>query len=136
MHSYTHTHPAGSTAVGKLLMRQCSGTVKRLSLELGGNAPFIVFDDCDLDKAGGRPWYLKIAAPHPISPHHVAAQPRRWESLASKNSRTTPDHTISHLDNAGGTHGPHLPPFSPLIPPPNLPPTPVRVLLTSLPPLS
>mmetsp|Transcript_36026 Transcript_36026/g.115725 ORF Transcript_36026/g.115725 Transcript_36026/m.115725 type:complete len:544 (+) Transcript_36026:57-1688(+) len=41
----------GSTAVGKLLMRQCSGTVKRLSLELGGNAPFIVFDDCDLDKA-------------------------------------------------------------------------------------
>lgn len=41
----------GSTAVGKLLMQQCSGTVKRLSLELGGNAPFIVFDDADLDQA-------------------------------------------------------------------------------------
>lgn len=41
----------GSTAVGKLLMQQCAGTVKKLSLELGGNAPFIVFDDADLDKA-------------------------------------------------------------------------------------
>ena len=41
----------GSTAVGKLLMAQCAGTVKRISLELGGNAPFIVLDDADLDAA-------------------------------------------------------------------------------------
>ncbi|MCK2096095.1 NADP-dependent succinate-semialdehyde dehydrogenase [Thauera aromatica] len=41
----------GSTEVGKLLMRQCAGTVKKVSLELGGNAPFIVFDDADLDAA-------------------------------------------------------------------------------------
>src|SRR5712692_3789482 len=41
----------GSTAVGKQLMEQCAGTVKKLSLELGGNAPFIVFDDADLDAA-------------------------------------------------------------------------------------
>ncbi len=41
----------GSTAVGKILMAQCAGTVKRVSLELGGNAPFIVFDDADLDAA-------------------------------------------------------------------------------------
>jgi len=41
----------GSTETGKLLMAQCSGTVKKLSLELGGNAPFIVFDDADLDAA-------------------------------------------------------------------------------------
>ncbi|WP_315926724.1 NAD-dependent succinate-semialdehyde dehydrogenase [Mesorhizobium sp. SP-1A] len=41
----------GSTEVGKILMRQCSDTVKRVSLELGGNAPFIVFDDADLDAA-------------------------------------------------------------------------------------
>ncbi|HEY5788983.1 MAG TPA: succinate-semialdehyde dehydrogenase [Gammaproteobacteria bacterium] len=41
----------GSTEVGKLLMEQCAGTVKKLSLELGGNAPFIVFDDADLDAA-------------------------------------------------------------------------------------
>lgn len=41
----------GSTEVGKLLMKQCAGTVKKISLELGGNAPFIVFDDADLDAA-------------------------------------------------------------------------------------
>ncbi|GLS44271.1 succinate-semialdehyde dehydrogenase/glutarate-semialdehyde dehydrogenase [Methylobacterium brachythecii] len=41
----------GSTKVGRLLMAQCAPTIKRLSLELGGNAPFIVFDDADLDAA-------------------------------------------------------------------------------------
>jgi len=41
----------GSTRVGKLLMAQCAATVKRVSLELGGNAPLIIFDDADLDKA-------------------------------------------------------------------------------------
>jgi succinate-semialdehyde dehydrogenase/glutarate-semialdehyde dehydrogenase len=41
----------GSTAVGKILMRQSAGTVKKVSMELGGNAPFIVFDDADLDVA-------------------------------------------------------------------------------------
>jgi succinate-semialdehyde dehydrogenase/glutarate-semialdehyde dehydrogenase len=41
----------GSTEVGKVLMAQCAATVKKLSLELGGNAPFIVFDDADLDGA-------------------------------------------------------------------------------------
>jgi succinate-semialdehyde dehydrogenase/glutarate-semialdehyde dehydrogenase len=41
----------GSTDVGKKLMAQCAGTMKKLSLELGGNAPFIVFDDADLDAA-------------------------------------------------------------------------------------
>lgn len=52
------THPSvrkftftGSTEVGKQLMAQCAGTVKKVSLELGGNAPFIVFDDADLDAA-------------------------------------------------------------------------------------
>lgn len=52
------THPlvrkvsfTGSTRVGKHLLRQCADTVKRVSMELGGNAPFIVFDDADLDRA-------------------------------------------------------------------------------------
>lgn len=52
------THPdvamlsfTGSTAVGKLLMKQCASTVKKSAMELGGNAPFIVFDDADLDAA-------------------------------------------------------------------------------------
>ncbi|MDM8536880.1 NAD-dependent succinate-semialdehyde dehydrogenase [Desulfobacterales bacterium HSG17] len=41
----------GSTDTGKMLMKQCAGTVKKISLELGGNAPFIVFDDADIDAA-------------------------------------------------------------------------------------
>jgi succinate-semialdehyde dehydrogenase/glutarate-semialdehyde dehydrogenase len=41
----------GSTPVGKLLMKQCADTVKKVSMELGGNAPFIIFDDADLDAA-------------------------------------------------------------------------------------
>ena len=41
----------GSTRVGKLLMKQCADTVKKVSMELGGNAPFIVFDDADIDAA-------------------------------------------------------------------------------------
>jgi succinate-semialdehyde dehydrogenase/glutarate-semialdehyde dehydrogenase len=52
------THPlvrklsfTGSTAIGKQLLAQCAGTLKHVSLELGGNAPFIVFDDADLDAA-------------------------------------------------------------------------------------
>ncbi len=52
------THPAvrkvtftGSTRVGKLILEQCSRTVKKCSMELGGNAPFIVFDDADVDRA-------------------------------------------------------------------------------------
>jgi succinate-semialdehyde dehydrogenase/glutarate-semialdehyde dehydrogenase len=51
-------HPAvrklsftGSTEVGKMLAAQCAGTMKKISMELGGNAPFIVFDDADLDAA-------------------------------------------------------------------------------------
>ena len=41
----------GSTQVGKILMAQCADTIKKISLELGGNAPFIVFSDADIDKA-------------------------------------------------------------------------------------
>ena len=41
----------GSTQVGRLLMKQVAPTIKKISLELGGNAPFIVFDDADLDAA-------------------------------------------------------------------------------------
>jgi hypothetical protein len=41
----------GSTEIGKLLMGQSASTMKKISMELGGNAPFIVFDDADLDRA-------------------------------------------------------------------------------------
>src|SRR5690606_1337080 len=41
----------GSTEVGKLLLEKCAATVKKVSMELGGNAPFIVFDDADIERA-------------------------------------------------------------------------------------
>lgn len=60
-------HPAvrlvsftGSTEVGKILMRQCAGTVKKVALELGGNAPLIVFDDADLDAAAEGAVFAKF----------------------------------------------------------------------------
>ena len=46
-----HLSFTGSTEVGRILARQCAPTVKKISLELGGNAPFIVFDDADIDSA-------------------------------------------------------------------------------------
>jgi len=46
-----HLSFTGSTEVGRILMRQCAPTIKKLGLELGGNAPFIVFDDADIDSA-------------------------------------------------------------------------------------
>ncbi|MDP3124809.1 MAG: NAD-dependent succinate-semialdehyde dehydrogenase, partial [Thiobacillus sp.] len=46
-----HISFTGSTEVGRILMAQCAPTVKKMSLELGGNAPFIVFDDADIDSA-------------------------------------------------------------------------------------
>lgn len=46
-----HLSFTGSTEVGRILMKQCAPSIKKLSLELGGNAPFIVFDDADLDSA-------------------------------------------------------------------------------------
>ncbi|MFI4929165.1 MAG: NAD-dependent succinate-semialdehyde dehydrogenase [Burkholderiales bacterium] len=46
-----HLSFTGSTEVGRILMQQCAPTIKKISLELGGNAPFIVFDDADLDSA-------------------------------------------------------------------------------------
>ncbi|GIX54166.1 NAD-dependent succinate-semialdehyde dehydrogenase [Sphaerotilus sulfidivorans] len=46
-----HLSFTGSTEVGRILMKQCAPTIKKMSLELGGNAPFIVFDDADIDSA-------------------------------------------------------------------------------------
>jgi len=46
-----HLSFTGSTEVGRILMQQCAPTIKKMSLELGGNAPFIVFDDADVDSA-------------------------------------------------------------------------------------
>ncbi|MGP6191930.1 MAG: NAD-dependent succinate-semialdehyde dehydrogenase [Vulcanimicrobiaceae bacterium] len=66
----------GSTQVGKLLMAQCASTVKNVSLELGGNAPFIVFDDADVDAAvaGAMSSKFRNAGQMCISPNRILVQ--------------------------------------------------------------
>lgn len=57
-----HLSFTGSTAVGKYLNTECAKTIKKTSLELGGNAPFLVFEDADLEKAAqGKPCFLGLS---------------------------------------------------------------------------
>jgi succinate-semialdehyde dehydrogenase / glutarate-semialdehyde dehydrogenase len=76
----------GSTAVGKLLMQQCSSTVKKVSLELGGNAPFIVFDDANLDAAvsGAMSAKFRNAGQVCISPNRLLVQEGILDAFVAK----------------------------------------------------
>jgi succinate-semialdehyde dehydrogenase/glutarate-semialdehyde dehydrogenase len=76
----------GSTEVGKLLMRQSADTVKKLSLELGGNAPFIVFDDADFDAAvaGAIASKFRNSGQTCISANRILVQSGVYERFAEK----------------------------------------------------
>jgi succinate-semialdehyde dehydrogenase/glutarate-semialdehyde dehydrogenase len=76
----------GSTAVGKLLMAQCAATVKKVSLELGGNAPFIVFADADLDAALDAMLACKFrnSGQTCISANRILVQEPVFDEFASK----------------------------------------------------
>jgi succinate-semialdehyde dehydrogenase/glutarate-semialdehyde dehydrogenase len=76
----------GSTAVGKSLMAQCAGTIKKLSLELGGNAPFIVFDDADLDAAveGAIASKYRNTGQTCVCANRLLVQDRVYDAFASK----------------------------------------------------
>ncbi|MDI5936097.1 NAD-dependent succinate-semialdehyde dehydrogenase [Halomonas kalidii] len=76
----------GSTAVGKLLARDSAPTLKRLSLELGGNAPFIVFEDADLDAAveGLMAAKFRNGGQTCVSPNRVYVQASVYEAFADK----------------------------------------------------
>ena len=76
----------GSTEVGKLLMEQCAGTVKKVSLELGGNAPFIVFDDADLDAAvaGAMASKYRNAGQTCVCANRILVQDGVYEAFAMK----------------------------------------------------
>lgn len=76
----------GSTAVGRLLMRQCADTIKKLSLELGGNAPFIVFDDADLDAAvdGAMACKFRNAGQTCVSANRIYVQDGIYDEFATK----------------------------------------------------
>jgi succinate-semialdehyde dehydrogenase/glutarate-semialdehyde dehydrogenase len=76
----------GSTEVGKLLMKQCADTVKRVSLELGGNAPFIVFDDADVDEAvaGAIASKYRNAGQTCVCANRIYVQNEIYEEFADK----------------------------------------------------
>ena len=76
----------GSTEVGKLLMSQCASTVKKVSLELGGNAPFIVFDDADLDAAvaGAMASKYRNTGQTCVCANRVLVQDEVYDAFAAK----------------------------------------------------
>jgi succinate-semialdehyde dehydrogenase/glutarate-semialdehyde dehydrogenase len=76
----------GSTEVGKLLMAQCAGQVKKVSLELGGNAPFIVFDDADLDAAieGALTCKFRNSGQTCISANRILVQDAVYDEFVSR----------------------------------------------------
>ena len=75
----------GSTEVGKILYRQCAGTVKKLTLELGGNAPLIVFDDADIDQAvaGAMAYKYRNAGQNCVCANRILVQSGIYDRFAS-----------------------------------------------------
>jgi succinate-semialdehyde dehydrogenase/glutarate-semialdehyde dehydrogenase len=76
----------GSTETGRVLMKQCADTIKKLSLELGGNAPFIVFDDADLDAAveGALASKYRNAGQTCVCANRLYVQDRVYDAFAAK----------------------------------------------------
>lgn len=98
----------GSTAVGKLLMAQCATTVKRVSMELGGNAPFIVFDDADIDRAveGAMIAKYRNAGQTCICTNRFLIQAGVYDRFAEKLAAATKALKVGNGFEAGVTQGP------------------------------
>ncbi|TWB67594.1 succinate semialdehyde dehydrogenase [Nitrospirillum amazonense] len=98
----------GSTRVGALLMRQCADTVKRLSLELGGNAPLIVFDDADLDQAvaGAMAAKFRNAGQTCVCPNRILVQAGIHDAFAERLGRAVTALRVGPGMAAGTTIGP------------------------------
>jgi succinate-semialdehyde dehydrogenase/glutarate-semialdehyde dehydrogenase len=81
----------GSTEVGKILLKQCADTVKRTSMELGGHAPFIVFDDADLDKAvdGAIACKFRNAGQTCVCTNRIYVQSGVYDAFAEKFAAAT-----------------------------------------------
>lgn len=97
----------GSTAVGKLLMAQSAETVKKVSLELGGNAPFIVFDDADMDAALSGAMTMKFinAGQTCICANRILVQDGIYDAFVEKMQQAmeklTPGHGVDEGVNMG-----------------------------------
>ena len=98
----------GSTQVGRLLMRQCADTLKRLSLELGGNAPFIVFDDADLEAAveGALQSKYRNSGQTCVCANRILVQTGIYDAFAQRLAARVGELRVGAGTDAGVTQGP------------------------------
>lgn len=98
----------GSTGVGKLLMKQASSTLKVLSMELGGNAPFIVFDDADVDAAvaGAIASKFRSSGQTCVCANRIYVQKGIYDEFAQKFAEKVRGFKVGHGFEEGITHGP------------------------------
>ena len=98
----------GSTEIGKLLMEQCAGTVKKVSMELGGNAPFIVFDDADIDAAveGAMASKFRNTGQTCVCANRILVQDSVYDEFAEKLSAAVSKLQVGAGIEAGTTAGP------------------------------
>jgi len=102
----------GSTEVGKLLYAQCAGTVKKISLELGGNAPFIVLDDADLDAAvaGALASKYRNAGQTCVCANRFLIQDGIYDAFTSRFAQAVSGLRVGPGSKAGVTQGPLINP--------------------------
>lgn len=98
----------GSTGVGKLLMKQSSSTLKKLSLELGGNAPFIVFDDADVDAAvaGAIASKFRSSGQTCVCANRIYVQRGIYDEFVEKFTEKVKSFKVGNGFEEGITHGP------------------------------
>ncbi|THV85788.1 succinic semialdehyde dehydrogenase [Aureobasidium pullulans] len=98
----------GSTGVGKLLMKQSADTLKKLSFELGGNAPFIVFDDADLEVAvnGAIASKFRSSGQTCVCANRLYVQRGIYDKFAEAFVAKVKDFKVGHGYDEGVTHGP------------------------------
>jgi succinate-semialdehyde dehydrogenase/glutarate-semialdehyde dehydrogenase len=98
----------GSTEVGRVLMAQCAPTIKKLGLELGGNAPFIVFDDADLDAAvqGAMASKYRNAGQTCVCANRLLVQDGVYDAFAAKLAAAVGKLKVGDGFEAGVTTGP------------------------------
>jgi succinate-semialdehyde dehydrogenase/glutarate-semialdehyde dehydrogenase len=98
----------GSTEIGKILMEQCAATVKKTSMELGGNAPFIVFDDADLDQAviGAMASKYRNAGQTCVCANRILVQESVFDAFAEKLVAAVNQLKVGNGADEGVTIGP------------------------------
>jgi succinate-semialdehyde dehydrogenase/glutarate-semialdehyde dehydrogenase len=98
----------GSTEIGRLLMQQCAPTIKKMSLELGGNAPFIVFDDADLDMAvaGAMISKYRNAGQTCVCANRLLIQEGIYEAFAAKLAEAVKSLKVGNGMEEGVNQGP------------------------------